>query len=165
MTRSLEPLKLFATLLVFWILLNGSLAPGTLAVGLGVAAVIVVFYRDTLSVLSGHKLTLRAIWATALYVGYFLKELVKANLQMAAIVLDPRLPIEPAIVATKVRLTHPVARLLLANSITLTPGTLSVQYKGDTLYVHWVVAKGIDTETATREIVAGFEHYLEQMYD
>ncbi len=165
MTRPMDSLKLFGTLLIFWVLLNGSLALGTLAVGLAVAAVIVVFYRDTLSVLSGHKLTPQAIWATLLYVGYFLKELVKANLQMAAIVLDPRLPIEPAIVATKVRLTNPVARLLLANSITLTPGTLSVQYKGDTLYVHWVVAKGTDTETATREIIAGFEHYLEAMYD
>ena len=165
MTRPMDSLKLFGTLLLFWILLNGSVALGTLAVGLAVALVIVVFYRDTLSVLSGHKLTPRAIWATLLYVGYFLRELARANLQMAAIVLNPRLPIEPAIVATRVRLTNPVARLLLANSITLTPGTLSVQYKGDTLYVHWVVAKGTDTETATQHIVAGFEHYLEQMYD
>jgi len=161
----MDSLKLFATLLVFWILLNGSVQPGSLAVGLAVAALIVVFFRDTLSVLSGHKLTLPALWATILFVGYFLKELVKANLRMAAIVLDPRLPIDPAIVATRVRLTDPVARLLLANAITLTPGTLSVQYKGDTLYVHWVVAKGTDTETATREIVAGFERYLEAMYD
>lgn len=165
MTRPMDSLKLFTTLLVFWILLNGSLQPGTLAVGLAVAALIVVFFRGTLSVLSGHKLTLPALWATIRFVGYFLKELVKANVHMAAIVLDPRLPIDPAIVATRVKLTDPVARLLLANAITLTPGTLSVQYKGDTLYVHWVVAKGTDTETATREIVAGFERYLEAMYD
>ena len=124
-----------------------------------------VLGSDPLSVLSGHKFTAEALVASLLYVGYFLKELVKANLQMAAIVLSPRLPVEPAIVATRVRLTHPVARLLLANSITLTPGTLSVEMKGDTLYVHWVVAKGTDVETATREIVAGFERYLEKMYD
>jgi len=165
MTRPVDSLKLFVTLLVFWILLNGSVAPGTLAVGLAVVAVIVFFFRDALSVLSGHKLTLPAIWASLRFVGYFLKELVKANLQLAAIVLNPRLPIEPAIVAAEVKLTHPVARLLLANAITLTPGTLSVQLTGDTLYVHWVVAKGTDRETATREIVAGFERYLEAMYD
>lgn len=165
MTRPMDSLKLFATLLLFWILLNGSVAPGTLLVGLAVAAVIALAFRDTMSVLSGHKLTPQALIATVFYVGFFLKELVKANLQMAAIVLNPRLPIEPAIVATQVKLTHPVARLLLANSITLTPGTLSVEYKGDTLYVHWVVARGTDRETATREIVAGFERYLEAMYD
>ena len=165
MTRPMDSLKLFATLLLFWILLNGSVAPGTLLVGLAVAAVIALAFRDTMSVLSGHKLTPQALIATVFYVGFFLKELVKANLQMAAIVLNPRLPIEPAIVATQVKLTHPVARLLLANSITLTPGTLSVEYKGDTLYVHWVVARGTDREAATREIVAGFERYLEAMYD
>lgn len=165
MTRPMDSLKLFATLLLFWILLNGSVAPGTVLVGLAVAAVIALAFRDTMSVLSGHKLTPQALIATVFYVGFFLKELVKANLQMAAIVLNPRLPIEPAIVATQVKLTHPVARLLLANSITLTPGTLSVEYKGDTLYVHWVVARGTDRETATREIVAGFERYLEAMYD
>jgi len=161
----MDSLKLFATLLLFWILLNGSVAPGTVLVGLAVAAVIALAFRDTMSVLSGHKLTPQALIATVFYVGFFLKELVKANLQMAAIVLNPRLPIEPAIVATQVKLTHPVAWLLLANSITLTPGTLSVEYKGDTLYVHWVVARGTDRETATREIVAGFERYLEAMYD
>ena len=165
MTRPMDSLKLFATLLLFWILLNGSVAPGTLAVGLAVAAVIAWAFRDTLSVLSGHKLTLPALWATLRFVGYFLKELVKANLQMAAIVLNPRLPIAPAIVGAEVRLKHPVARLLLANAITLTPGTLSVSYRSDTLYVHWVAAKGTDRETATREIVAGFERYLEAMYD
>lgn len=165
MSRSLEPLKLFATLLFFWILLNGSLALGTLGVGIVVAAVIVIFFRESLSVLSGHRLTPQAILAALFYVGFFLKELVKANLQMAAIVLNPRLPIEPAIVCTKTKLTNPVARLLLANSITLTPGTLSVELKDDTLYVHWVKAAGTDCETATKEIVAGFERYLEKMYD
>ena len=165
MTRPMDSLKLFATLLLFWILLNGSVAPGTVLVGLAVAAVIALAFRDTMSVLSGHKLTPQALIATVFYVGFFLKELVKANLQMAAIVLNPRLPIAPAIVGAEVRLKHPVARLLLANAITLTPGTLSVSYRSDTLYVHWVAAKGTDRETATREIVAGFERYLEAMYD
>ena len=165
MTRPMEPLKLFLTLLLFWILLNGSLALGTLGTGVVVAGVIVFFFRETLSFLSGHKLTPQASWVSALYVGYFLKELVKANLQIAHIVLTPSLPISPAIVCTKTKLTNPVARLLLANSITLTPGTLSVEYVGDTLYVHWVRAAGTDCETATKTIVAGFESYLEKMYD
>ena len=43
------------------------------------------------------------------------------------------------------RLTDPVARLLLANAITLTPGTLSVELSGRWLYVHWVVAETTDS--------------------
>jgi len=164
MPRTMEPLKLFGMLLVFWVFLNGSIALSTLAVGVIVAAAIVLFFPGTLSFLSGHRLTADALIATVLYVGYFLKELVKANLQLARIVLSPSLPINPAIVRVRTKLTNPVGRLLLANSITLTPGTLSVEIKGDSLYIHWVDAKTTDTEAATQEIVAGFEKYLEVMY-
>ena len=62
------------------------------------------------------------------------------------------------------RLKNPTARLLLANSITLTPGTLSVEIKGDWLYIHWVVAQTDNLEEATKVIAAGFERYLEVMY-
>lgn len=164
MSRTAEPLKLFGMLLVFWVLLNGSIALSTLAIGVIVAGAIVLFFSGSLSFLSGHRLTPAALIATVLYIGYFLKELVKANLQMARIVLSPALPINPAIVKVRTRLTNPVGRLLLANSITLTPGTLSVEIKGEYLYIHWVDAKTTDIEDATQEIVAGFEKYLEVMY-
>jgi multicomponent Na+:H+ antiporter subunit E len=164
MPRTVESVKLFGMLLLFWLLLNGSIALGTLGVGVVVAALIVVFFGGSLSFLSGHRLTPDALIATVLFVGYFLKELVKANLQMAAIVLRRELPIKPAIVKVRTRLTDPVARLLLANSITLTPGTLSVEMKGEWLYIHWVVATTTDPDEASREIVAGFEKYLEVMY-
>ena len=164
MSETMGPLKLFATLLLFWVLLNGSLALGTLGVGVLAAGAVTLLFAGGLSFLSGWRWTPKSFTATVLYVLYFLKELVKANLQIATVVLSPSLPIKPAIVRAKTRLTHPVGRLLLANSITLTPGTLSVELKDDTLYVHWVVAEGTDTETATAKIVSGFEKYLEVMY-
>jgi multicomponent Na+:H+ antiporter subunit E len=164
MSETMGPLKLFATLLLFWVLLNGSLALGTLGVGVLAAGVVTLMFADGLSFLSGWRWTPKSFTTTVLYVLYFLKELIKANLSLAAVVLNPRLPIRPAIVCTRTTLTHPVGRLLLANSITLTPGTLSVEIDGDKLYVHWVVAQGTDCETATREIVRGFERYLEVMY-
>jgi len=164
MSEAFAPLKLFATLLAFWLLLNQSLAAGTLAIGVLVAGAIVLFFRSSLSVVSGHRLTPEALLATLAYVGFFLKELVKANLRMAALVLNPRLPISPAIVKVRTRLTDPAARLLLANSITLTPGTLTVEMQGEWLYVHWVVAPTTRPATATREIVKGFERHLEIMY-
>jgi multicomponent Na+:H+ antiporter subunit E len=160
----MEPVKLFAMLLLLWVFLNGALTPGVLIAGALAAGVITFFLRDSLSALSGLRLNPAALWASLLYVLYFLKELVIANLQMATIVLKPSLPIDPAIVKVRTKLTHPVARLLLANSITLTPGTLSVEMKGEWLYVHWVTAKSTDPEAATRDIVAGFERYLEVMY-
>jgi multicomponent Na+:H+ antiporter subunit E len=164
MSDTYSPLKLFATLFLFWVLLNGSLALGTLGAGVLVAAAITLVARESLSFLSGWRWTPKSFTTTLLYIAYFIKELVKANLQIAFVVLQPKLPISPAIVRARTKLKEPVARLLLANSITLTPGTLSVELKDDVLYVHWVVAAGTDPETATREIVAGFERYLEVMY-
>jgi multicomponent Na+:H+ antiporter subunit E len=57
-----------------------------------------------------------------------------------------------------------MGRLMLANSITLTPGTLTVEMDGEWLYVHWTSVASDDIEAATSEIVAGFERYLEVIY-
>ncbi|WP_081424040.1 Na+/H+ antiporter subunit E [Celeribacter ethanolicus] len=156
--------RLFTTLLLFWLMLNGSLSPATLVTGVIVAGLIAMVFARDLSFLSGFNLTPAGIGAAFLFIGYFLKELVKANLALARLVLTPSLPIAPAIVKVRTKLTDPVGRLLLANAITLTPGTLTCEIKGDHLYIHWVVAKDTDHEVATQEIVAGFEHYLEKMY-
>ncbi len=164
MSEAGAPIKLFATLLLFWLLLSASLAPESVVVGVLVAAAVAFFLRTNLTYLTGYRFTLASLAATVAYVAYFLKELVKANLAMATLVLTPSLPVKPAIVRVRTHLTNPVARLLLANSITLTPGTLSVEMKGEWLYVHWVVAEATEAEAATRAIAAGFERYLEVMY-
>jgi multicomponent Na+:H+ antiporter subunit E len=99
-----------------------------------------------------------------LYFGFFFKELVRSNLKLTAVVLSPELPIEPAIVKVRTRLRSRMGRLMLANSITLTPGTLTVELADEWLYVHWVRMESADIDAATAEIVAGFERYLEVMY-
>lgn len=157
----LAPAKLFVTTLIFWLLLNGSVAPDVAVAGIVVAGVITMIFAEGLSFLSGYRFSPRA---TLGYFGFFFKELVVANLRMAQLVLNPALPVHPAFVRVRTRLTHPVGRLLLANSITLTPGTLTVEMAGEWLYVHWVVADTTDPEAATQAIVAGFEKYLEVMY-
>jgi multicomponent Na+:H+ antiporter subunit E len=57
-----------------------------------------------------------------------------------------------------------MGRMLLVNSITLTPGTLTVELNGEWLYIHCVTVDSADIEMATANIVSGFEHYLEVMY-
>ncbi|SFC23064.1 Na+/H+ antiporter subunit E [Tropicimonas isoalkanivorans] len=165
MSDTFAPAKLFATMFVFWLLLNGALQLDVIVVGLLVAGGITYFFAGSLSFLSGYRVSVASAKATAGYLAFFFTELVRANLAMAWLVLDPALPMTPAIVKVRTRLQHPVARLLLANSITLTPGTLSVELRGEWIYVHWVVAQTTDPEAATEAIVAGFEKYLEVMYD
>jgi multisubunit Na+/H+ antiporter MnhE subunit len=71
-----------------------------------------------------------------IYYGYFIKELVKSNLAIAGVVLSPSLPINPGIVKVRTKLKTRMGRLMLANSITLTPGTVTVDLQGDELLVH-----------------------------
>lgn len=155
---------MFGTLLAFWLLLNGSLATDVLLVGAVAALVITLIFRNGLSVVSEFRFTPRALMTAPVYVAYFLKELVKSNLKLAGLVLSPSLPLHPGIVKVRTRLKNPMGRLLLANSITLTPGTLTVEMEGEWLYIHWVTVESEDIEGATASIVSGFEGYLEVMY-
>ena len=54
--------------------------------------------------------------------------------------------------------------MILADSITLTPGTFTLEIKGDTLFIHWIDVKAQDVEQATKEIIRKFEKYLEVIY-
>lgn len=155
---------LFATLFLFWVLLNGSLAADILIIGAVTALIITLLFRDGLAVFSEFKATPRAFLAALLYIPYFFTELVKSNLHIARIVISPSLPLNPGIVKVRTRLKSNMGRLLLANSITLTPGTLTVEIDGEWLYIHWVTVESADIDAATASIVAGFEKYLEVMY-
>jgi multicomponent Na+:H+ antiporter subunit E len=150
------------SILLFWVLLNGSLAGDVLVVG-GVAALILTLaFPRSLALFS--ELSPKALATTLAYVFYYLKELLKANVSMAVIVASPSLPVVPGIVTVRTRLKSPMGRMLLCNSITLTPGTLAVDIDGEFLHIHWVRVDSPDIEGATQAIVAGFERYLEVMY-
>ncbi|QTR44530.1 Na+/H+ antiporter subunit E [Thiothrix litoralis] len=155
---------LFITLMLFWLMLNGKLDTDVLIVGTVVSFVIALMYRDGLSFFTEFRFTPAAFMAGFRYYGYFFKELFKSNVKLAAIVLSPSLPVKPAIVKVRTKLKSRMGRLMLANSITLTPGTLSVEMDGEWLYIHWVRMETDDIEEATACIVSGFESYLEVMY-
>jgi len=159
-----QSVELFVTLFMFWVLLNGSLAPDTLAIGCVASIVIAVLFRDGLSFLFEFRILPSSLWASVQYFAYFIKELIVANVRLAIIVMSPSLPIKPGIVKVRTRLKSRMGRLLLANSITLTPGTLTVELEDDWLYIHWVTVETVNREEATTLIVAGFERYLERMY-
>ncbi|MEF8786766.1 MAG: monovalent cation/H+ antiporter subunit E [Haloarculaceae archaeon] len=74
-----------------------------------------------------------------LYIPYLLYEIVLANIVVAAVILNPRLPIDPRMTRVRARLVGPLPVTTLANSITLTPGTLTVRVRGQDLVVHTLV--------------------------
>ncbi|MEA1973527.1 MAG: Na+/H+ antiporter subunit E, partial [Candidatus Cloacimonadota bacterium] len=94
----------------------------------------------------------------------FLWELLLANFDVAKRIISPKLPINPGIVKVKTKLKSPIGRTFLANSITLTPGTLTVEMKDEYFYIHWIDVTNDDIDGATRAIVSSFEKYLEVIF-
>lgn len=94
----------------------------------------------------------------------FLIEMIKANLNMAKIVLSPKLPVKPGIVEIETELKQPSARLFLGNAITLTPGTMTLDYKDNKAYIHWVYVESEDSKKAGEIIKGKFEKFLKEVY-
>lgn len=101
------------------------------------------------------------------YLPCFLWEVIRANIDVACRVLHPQLPIKPGIVKVKTSLQSDTALTFLANSITLTPGTMSVDIDRDNgvLYIHWINVQSVDVAKATQIIVERFEKMLKRIFD
>ena len=95
-----------------------------------------------------------------IYVPVFFWEMVKANFDVAYRVVHPRMPIRPGIVAIKTDLKSDIGKLFLANSITLTPGTLTMDVDGEYLFIHWINVKDEQVEKASELIGGRFEKHL-----
>lgn len=99
---------------------------------------------------SGHTLLRQMPWHRFLgYLPWLASQVVVASLQVAYTVLHPRLPVSPRVVRITAPYPHTLARLTLANSITLTPGTVTLDVEGDTFLVHAL------TEEGSRELQRG----------
>jgi len=102
------------------------------------------------------------------YVSVFLWECLKANIDVARRVLHPDLPIRPGIVAIKVNLKSDIGLTFLANSVTLTPGTTSVDIDKEKgiLYVHWIYVKEFYGQDDKRlPVVDKFENILTKVFE
>ena len=142
-----------------YLLLASSLAPAELilAAGVGLLSALLVSPQFSFSprILSPARL-LRAL----AYFPYFLAQMVWANLKIAAVVLSPRLPVRPSIIRARSGLRTPAGILMLSSSITLTPGTLTVDAEEDRLYIHCVQASEREDEDPEGIITGGFEKRL-----
>ena len=154
-----------AILFIFWVLLNNSFEWHNLAIGAGLSVFISLVFCQRCKVFESIKLTPAALFYTFVYLFVFMVELVKSNLDVALRVIKPSLPIKPGIVEVHTKLKSPMGRMILANSITLTPGTLTVNIEDDKLFIHWIEVKTVNPEEATEAIVRKFEKLLEKIYD
>ena len=139
----------------------------SLLLGVGVALLVAILFGGAALTNKPKNLfnPLHIFWVIV-YVPVFFYYCLKANLQVVYLVLHPDMPIKPGIVKVKTKLTSESGVTALANSITLTPGTLTVDVvNGNELYVHWLVVESAEEDKATEIIVKRFEYFLERIFD
>ena len=141
-------LMMLTTLVFAWLLWSWMFKPLVLALGL-VSCLLVLYIVHRMGYFRSELFGLRFNFRLLMYWMWLALAIFRSSLQVARVIIDPRLPISPRIVEIDTGIKNPVALTILANSITLTPGTLS-------LYVHdGIIKVQALTKEAADELVSG----------
>jgi multicomponent Na+:H+ antiporter subunit E len=136
-------------LAVIWLLLSGHYTLLLISFGLlSVALVVLLALRMDVVDHEGHPLHLNSK-ALVIYWCWLLKEIFVSNIYVCRLILSPAMPISPTVIALRSSQSSDLARVIFANSITLTPGTVTIDVDGDITEVHAI------TEDAAKSLLQG----------
>jgi multicomponent Na+:H+ antiporter subunit E len=156
----------FVLAFVIWILLTWQIDAQVVIAGLIASAIVAFLFHEILP--KEHRIFIspvRLFWLLV-YVPVFFYYVIRANLDVVYRALHPKMPIKPGIVKIKTTLKTESGITALANSITLTPGTLTVDLTDDGfLYIHWINVKSDDIEQASKLIAQKFEWFLQKIFE
>lgn len=140
---SLYALSTALVLFVFWLVLSGYYTAFLITMGaLSSIGVVLLARRMDLVDHEGHPIQLG--WRLVFYWPWLFKEIVKSAWDVSKIILDPKLPISPTLVRVKTSQKTTVGVVTYANSITLTPGTISVEVAKGEILVHALTREGAE---------------------
>lgn len=150
--RPVHAIVLLLVLFAVWLLWSGHFEP--LLVGLGaVSCVLVVSMVGRMRILDAETAPLTLPFRAPAYLPWLVWQIARANVDVARRILTPRLPISPRLVRVRAGQRTDLGRSIYANSITLTPGTVSVELDGDVITVHALTREAAD-DLATGEMDA-----------
>ena len=136
---------MFILLFALWIILNGKITLEICLFGIAISLFIYLFMCKFMNFSIKKDLRLmRNVGFGIVYFFVLLKAIFLSNIKVMSIILFKRIPITPAIVEVKVNLKTRTAKAILANSITITPGTITVKIDGDIFTVHCLSMEMID---------------------
>ena len=157
-------LWLWFLLTFVWIAMSSSLAIPSVATGALIAAALAYMFARKFEIWGGISFSPSRLYHFILYTLVFVVELVRANITMMRYVYAPRIDVDPGVVTVKTGLKSPIGRLALANSISLTPGSLVLDIGEEGLTVHCLDMRAIDPDDASRTIAGPFETHLERSF-
>jgi multicomponent Na+:H+ antiporter subunit E len=149
----------FITLLLIYLLLAGFQVEEVI-LGSAVSAVLTFILIKYINFEIDVSFPIKLVKFVFIYIPVFVWKLILSNLDIARRVLSPKIPLNPGIVKVKTDLKSDLGKLTLANSITLTPGTLSIDVEDDHIYVHTVDVKRKTEVENSKNISGPFEKIL-----
>lgn len=141
----LRAFGLGATLFAFWLALSGHYTPLLLGFGVG-SCVLVVYLSHRMGVIDAEGVPLHATFRMLAYLPWLLKEILVANIEVAKVILSPTLDISPRTVHFRGSQKTDLGRAIYANSITLTPGTITTGVIGNDFEIHALRAADLATD-------------------
>jgi len=153
-------LWLWLLLTFVWIAVSSSLAVESVATGVLISAALAYVFARKFAIWAGISFSPQRLYHFILYTLAFVVELVRANINMMRYVYASRISVNPGVVKVKTKLKSPIGRLALANSISLTPGSLVLDISEDELTVHFLDMRTIDATDPSRTIARPFEKHL-----
>lgn len=121
----------------FWLLLTYTFDLFSIIVGIVVILMVLWFNKDLIINENESDLySIKAVYRLIKFLFVLIKEIIIANIQVAKIVLDPKMPIQASFFHYPIQLKKPMNQVIYANAITLTPGTLTVDTKDDYFVIH-----------------------------
>ena len=129
----------------FWLALSGHYTPLLLSFGVGSCA-LVVYLSTRMDVVDHEGVPYHLAFRILAYLPWLLKEIFVANVVVAKIILDPKLPISPSMVVFHGSQDTDLGRVVYANSITLTPGTITTGVEGHEFQIHALTTADLETD-------------------
>jgi multicomponent Na+:H+ antiporter subunit E len=155
----------FIMCFITWMLLTGRFYWQNIIAGALVSLITTLIFSRYFQIDVRKLFHPRRYFWLVIYILYFIWECIKANFDVAYRVLHPSMPVRPGIVKIKLTLKRELARTILANSITMTPGTISVDIIGDILYVHCIYLNDTNPDNYTYNISGKFERILTKIFE
>lgn len=128
---------------ILWLMLSGIFETWLLALGLG-SIVVIILFANRMDVIDHEGHPIHISWRAILFWPWLAWEIVKANIDVARVILHPKMPITPKVLNIKASQVTELGHVFYANSITLTPGTVTLRLRNGAMEVHALTPTSIE---------------------
>jgi multicomponent Na+:H+ antiporter subunit E len=149
-----------ATIFAFWLVISASLEPADLLLGAVLSALLGLWSVQFLWAGEAPRVSLRQLFALLCYLLAFSVAVFRSAVHVARVVVDPRLPIRPRLITCRTGLRREISRVAFAHSVSLTPGTLTVDMDDGTFLVHC-----LDEQSAARILSGELERQVARVFE